>query len=161
MSCVKSISFSLLVNGVPQLRFYSYLGIRQGYPLFPYLFIIYAEALSCILNRAISEGSLSSVSMGRGSIGINHLFFADESIIFCKANSIKWSRLLYLLEKYEIAFGQKLNKEKTSIFFSKNTPSEVKDNIIHIAGVKASWCFEKYFGLLALMEKSKLKPFNC
>lgn len=91
--------------------------------------------------------------MGRGSIGIIHLFFADESIIFCKANSIKWSRLLYLFEKYEIAFGQKLNKEKTSIFFSKNTPSEVKDNIIHITGVKASGCFEKYLGLLALMEK--------
>lgn len=46
-----------------------------------------------------------------------HLFFADDNYLFCTSNSVEWQRLTKLLEEYEIASGQKLNKEKTSIFF--------------------------------------------
>lgn len=53
-----------------------------------------------------------------------------------------------------------LNKEKISIFFSKNTPREVKDNIIDIAGVIVSECFEKYLSLPVLIGKSKSKAFE-
>lgn len=50
--------------------------------------------------------------------------FADN-IIFCKVNSIEWRRLLSLLEIYKNAFGQLLNKEKTTIFFGSNILMDV------------------------------------
>ena len=38
-------------------------------------------------------------------------------------------RILKVLEDYEGELGQKLNKEKTSFFFSKNTLREVQEQI--------------------------------
>ncbi len=62
---------------------------------------------------AVSQGSLPP-KMVNGSVTF---FFADDSLLFCKANSVEWRRLMKILEKYEVASGQKLNPSKTSIFF--------------------------------------------
>lgn len=119
MTRIKPVSFSLLVNGVPQEKFYPSSGIRQGDPLSLYLFIICVVSLSSNLIVLFSKTYISSVPVSRGPIRISHLFFVDDNLVFCKANSMKWSRILFLLDKYEIASGEKLNKEKISIFLVK------------------------------------------
>ena len=40
-----------------------------------------------------------------------------------------------ILGKYEIASGQKINSEKTTIFFSKNVPMSVKEQMKNLLGV--------------------------
>lgn len=50
------------------------------------------------------------------------LFFANDSLMFCKANSHEWSRMIHHLERYERAFGQVLKKDKTFIFSSQMPP---------------------------------------
>jgi len=40
----------------------------------------------------------------------------------------------HILQKYEEASGQKINTEKSSIFFSPNTYQEVKDEIFATLG---------------------------
>ena len=57
------------------------------------------------------------------------LFFADDSLIFYKASLAKCDMLQRVLEVYEQASGQQLNKAKTSLFFSSNTPKEIQDEI--------------------------------
>ncbi|XP_042983236.1 uncharacterized protein LOC122312642 [Carya illinoinensis] len=76
------------------------------------------------------------------------------------ASSLEWSNLLYLLECYEKASGQRLNKEKTSIYFSKNTPYEIKAMILSIAGVRSSCSYERYLGLPAFVGRSRSKAFS-
>ncbi|KAG6652336.1 hypothetical protein CIPAW_06G177200 [Carya illinoinensis] len=98
--------------------------------------------------------------MEKGPIRVNYLFFAHDSMIFCKSNSFEWSRLMRMLKQYELAFGQMLNKEKPSIYFNKNTPSENKRTILHIARVKATSSFEKYLGLLAMVGRAKTTSFH-
>jgi hypothetical protein len=56
-----------------------------------------------------------------------------------------------LLEDYEAASGQNLNKEKTSIFFSQNTSVAKEEEITRLSGLKANQCFEKYLGLPAMV----------
>ncbi|XP_041025298.1 uncharacterized protein LOC121265677 [Juglans microcarpa x Juglans regia] len=51
-----------------------------------------------------------------------------------------------------MAYGQKVNKDKTSICFSKNTRAEVKNAMIRIAGVKVIESYEKYLGLHTMDE---------
>jgi hypothetical protein len=80
--------------------------IRQGDPLSPYLFIICAEALSGLLLQVERSGSLTGVLTSKNGPRISHLFFADDSLLFCKANSVEWRRLMKILEKYEVASGQ-------------------------------------------------------
>lgn len=57
------------------------------------------------------------------------------------------------METYEKGFGQMLNKEKTSIFFSRNTPKDTQKLILQITGVKSQGSFKKYLGLTSMVGK--------
>ncbi|KAF5471964.1 hypothetical protein F2P56_008721 [Juglans regia] len=160
MRCVESVSYSILVNGVPQSEFRPSRGIRQGDPLSPYLFIMCAEALGSMISKGVEEGVISGVPFARGRIRISHLFFADDSLLFCKANAMEWGKLHNILKIYEEALGQRLNLEKTSIQFSRNTAKATQDFILSIAGVRSSMAYEKYLGLPTVVGKAREKSFR-
>ena len=86
--CISIVKFSVLVNGSLSGFFQSSRGLRQGDPLFPYLFVITIEVFSCLLRRAISGGFLSGWRVrGRSGEGILilHLLFVDDTLVFCEA----------------------------------------------------------------------------
>lgn len=91
---------------------------------------------------------------------LSHLFFADDSSLFCKANSVEWRRLMRLLEKYENASGQKLNKDKTSIFFSRNTSLDRRHEITQLLGIQPTHKYVKYLGLPTFVGKSWNRAFK-
>ncbi|KAF5449709.1 hypothetical protein F2P56_030126 [Juglans regia] len=116
MQCVSSVKYSLLVNGDPQQHLIPFRGLRQGDPLSPYLFILCTEVLGKMLDEAERKGYITGFPFSRGSLKVNHLFFADDSLLFCKANALEWSRMSKILKTYEEASGQRLNLEKSCIF---------------------------------------------
>ena len=67
---------------------------------------------------------------------VSHLLFPDDYIVFGKASKKEGLRLLKILEVYERELGQKLNREKTSLFFSKNTSAEVKEEVKDMFGTQ-------------------------
>jgi hypothetical protein len=129
-------------------------GIRQGDPISHYLFIMCAEALSSLLHHAETSGCIIGIPTSKRDPRLSNLFFADDSLLFCKANSVEWRRLMRLLEKYEIASGQKLNMAKTSIFFSKNTSPAWRHEISQLSDFQVMHRCEKYLGLPTLAGKS-------
>jgi hypothetical protein len=141
----------VLVNGTPFGRIIHSRGLRQGDPLSPYLFLLVAKGLSSLLLKAKSESDISRVSAVACGTRLSHLFFADDSLLFCMANSLEWNNLSQVLQVYEKALGHKLNAAKTSIFFSKNTPTAFRTSIRSSSGVSVSASFEKYLGLPALV----------
>jgi hypothetical protein len=160
MTCVRTVSFSVLVNGIPYGKITPTRGIRQGDPLSPYLFILCAEGLSNLLYKAKLHKRITGLPVTRGGTRLNHLFFADDSLLFCRATIFEWIHIQEVLEIYEMASRQKLNRDKTSIFFSKNTRSETKAHIKAVAGVGSTNRYEKYLGLPSLIGKSRLSSFN-
>lgn len=77
-------------------------------------------------------------SMARGKIRMNHVFFAYDSVLFCKALMQKWAGLNQILYGYEQASRQQLNREKTSLFVSTKTKQSTRNYIMEIAGLRAS-----------------------
>jgi hypothetical protein len=65
-----------------------------------------------------------------------------------------------LLETYEKAFGQRLNKDKTAVFFSRNTTQIVREEMLRLVGVPASQRYDTYLGLPALVGKSRIREFQ-
>jgi ribonuclease HI len=160
MACVRSVTYSIVVNGVPVGNIKPTRGLRQGDPISPYLFLICAEALSAMLCKAESTGVITGVPTSKRGPKLTHLFFADDSLLFCKANSVEWRRLTKILERYEEASGQKLNKDKTSIIFSRNTSQEKRDEISRLSGLCATQCYEKYLGLPTMVGRSRYNSFK-
>lgn len=69
-------------------------------------------------------------------------------------------RVSQILKEYERGSGQKLNKEKTSLFFSKNTRKEVQEDVKNLFGVQLIKQHEKYLGLPLLIGRGKKKAFS-
>ncbi|KAF5459563.1 hypothetical protein F2P56_019502 [Juglans regia] len=60
----------------------------------------------------------------------------------------------------EEASGQRLNRNKISLYFSNNTEQETKNHMLQVAGLKASSNMEKYSGLPSIIGRSKSVAFQ-
>ena len=129
LMCISTVSYLVLINGEAKGNIVPSRGLRQGDPISPYLFLLCAEGLSAMLRKEEEQGNIRGISVCRGGPQISHLFFANDSIVFCRATVDEGRRILQVLEDYEVESGQKLNKDNTSLFFSKNTKREVQEQI--------------------------------
>ena len=98
--------------------------------------------------------------MSRRAPSITHLLFTDDRMVFCRATRDECDRVLKVLEDYEGDSGQKLNKEKNSLYFSKNTSREIKEYVKEKFGTRVVQHHEKYLSLPLLVGKGKRKAFN-
>lgn len=87
MSCLKTVSYSILINGSPYGFIQPQRGIRQGDPLSPYLFLRCAEILSQKMDAAQTRNKLQGLAISNGGPRVHHFFFANDSLFFCKANA--------------------------------------------------------------------------
>ncbi|XP_050207367.1 uncharacterized protein LOC126656793 [Mercurialis annua] len=85
LSVEQAVSFSVMINGYPYGYIIPQRGLRQGDPLSPYLFLLCIEGFSAMLRKGEVDGKLTGGTVCRGIPTINHLFFADDSILFAKA----------------------------------------------------------------------------
>ncbi|XP_019186519.1 PREDICTED: uncharacterized protein LOC109181223 [Ipomoea nil] len=160
MMCVTTVSYSVLVNGSRTDQIIPTRGLRQGDPLSPYLFIICAEGLSILLKQAQAKGEIHGYRVTRGTPSITNLFFADDSLLFFKANIQEAGVVKRCLSEYEKMSGQAVNYHKSNIYYSKNTRGEIRDEIADILGVVQAQNFEKYLGLPSFVGRNRKVAFS-
>lgn len=85
LRCITIASFSIIINGEQEGKKFSSRGLHQGDPLPPYLFLLVAEGLSNLISKANFERKLLGMICSNGPL-ISHLLFANDSLIFCKAD---------------------------------------------------------------------------
>lgn len=81
MACVKSASFSAMVEGPPTEVFQAQRGVRQGYPLSPLLFVFVIEYLTCLTNKQ-STREIRALHQWGGIVIELILAFADDAVFF-------------------------------------------------------------------------------
>ena len=136
MQCISIVSYSVIINGTVNGCIHPTRGLRQGDLLSPYLFILCADGFSSLIKDMARNQVLSGISICRGCPMVLHLFFANDSLLFCKATDRECRKLVEILELYEAALGQKVNTNKSSVFFNHNTPQERRSEVIGILGPK-------------------------
>jgi len=160
MKCVTSIRYSIIINGNLVGDFTPSKGICQGDPLSPYLFLLCAECFSSMLYYAEQKGFISGVPTSPKGPRISHLFFADDNLLFCKANRVEWRRLMKIISTYEAGSGQRVNLQKTSAFFSWNTSLDRRQEILQLSGLSETHGIDAYLGLPTFVGRSCNQAFQ-
>ena len=160
MECVTTVSYSFLINGSPYGKISPSRGLRQGDPLSPYLFILCTEVLSGLCKNAQAIGSLPGLQVSQRSPLVNHLLFADDTMIFCKTNERNCRALSSILKRYEFSSGQSINLMKSSITFSSKTPESIRARVKSKLGIDKEGGMGKYLGLPETFGRSKRDVFT-
>lgn len=155
MYCVSLVSFSVLINGDPKGPVLPSRWLRQGHPLSPYLFLICTNGLTTLLKEARLRREISSLKICKVGPNIIHLLFADDSVLFYKAEVGENRRVQAVLEKYEVVSSERINKEKTTMVFSGNVSREVREEIKMLWGNSEIQQYERYLGLPPIVGRSR------
>ncbi|XP_074302961.1 uncharacterized protein LOC141637301 [Silene latifolia] len=148
MQCIKTVSFSVLVNGRPGNVFTPTRGIRHGDPLSPYIFIMCAEVLARSLQK---NGDLSSsdigIKIGHGLEKIPFPTFADDTIIFAKASNQSCKTIKSILDKFCMISGQFVNFDQSTFQCTRNIDRSLRGSFRGILGMNE----EAHLGRLVLV----------
>ena len=157
---IHAVSFSFLVNGESYGLIQPSRGLCQGDPLSPYLCLLCAEGFHSLLQQVANNEELHGVSLCKEGPKITHLFFTDNSLLFCRANEANCQTVMDILKIYKQASGQKIICEKTQLFFSSNIEGNHKNKIKYMLGVEVATQYEKYLGLSSFVGRGKKESFS-
>ena len=92
------------------------------------------------------EKKWTPMKASKANMEISHLFFANDLMFFAKVDKKGATSIKRVLEHFCVESGQAISVDKSRIYFSPNTPSNLKDNICEILGIQAMSCLGKYLG---------------
>lgn len=89
--------------------------MRQGDPIFLYIFALVMEVFSCLLVEASIELEFQ-FHPKYAAIGLSHLYFADDVLIFSKVDFHS------VLEEFNALSRLRINPSKSYVFCSGLSP---------------------------------------
>lgn len=87
--CLNTLSYFLLLYGIPFGNIIPSRGPKHGDPLSPYLFIIGAEALSKLLLSIESYLDVHGIKITKNSPTIIHLLYVNDLILLFQENCLE------------------------------------------------------------------------
>ena len=119
IECITTVFYSLVINDEPTGHLRPSRGIRQGDPLLPYIFIMCMEVFStALINAAQKPRTGLGIKLTTGGERIPCLLFAEDYLLFCRADQTNCSKLKHLLDEFCIQSGQLINFHKYTLTFS-------------------------------------------
>ena len=146
MSCIATTSISVLVNGGALQSFEPSRGIRQGDPLSPYIFILCMEYLGHLIKQKCVDGVWTPLKASKNNVGILHLLFVDDILLFGKVDPAAYEAILEVLGKFYAESGQKISFEKSRVYFSPNVSKILKEEVCDKLGIRVMHDIGKYLG---------------
>lgn len=98
--------------------------------------------------------------MGQQCPSLSHIFFADDALLFAKAELPECQSLMKILDTNGNASGQTMNLDKSGIFFSSNLNTIDKQLICSFLNIPPLKDDAKYLGLPSLWGRSKAEELS-
>ena len=147
MFSVTNSDFSLLWNGKKLDPFTPAQGVRQGDPLSPYLFALCLERFSQIIENAVTDKRWIPFNITRHMLALSHVFFTDDLILFGSATAENIMYIMECLNMFCRFSGQRVNSNKSKLYFSANTqPNNIAD-VCRISNMEATNDLGKHLGV--------------
>ena len=119
MTCMTSVKFTISLNGIQGPMFKGQRGLKQGDPLSPLLFVITMKYLSRLFHQASKQSGFEFHPHCK-KLGLTHLQFVDDLLIFCKVKPSSLQTLIDALKIFTKCFGLNANLDKSHIVFGGN-----------------------------------------
>ncbi|KAL4283361.1 hypothetical protein GQ457_16G031550 [Hibiscus cannabinus] len=160
MSCVRTVTYQIRMNGSLSEVVQPERGLRQGDPLSPFLFAICTEGLSALLNAEKQAGHLTGMRASRYGPRITHLLYADDSLLFIRNSVEEANRVKACLDVYATSSGQRVNYDKSSIYFSPSSTAAHRIAITDILEVQETSDPGMYLGMSLVIGRNKTAKFG-
>jgi hypothetical protein len=112
---LSSCSSAVLLNGVPGKFFKCKRGVRQGDPLSPLIFVLAAELLQILINRASDMGLLGK-PIPQLTKNFPIVQYADDTLILLQADARQLVFLKALLHTFAESTGLRVNYMKSQMY---------------------------------------------
>ncbi|KAL2224003.1 UNVERIFIED_CONTAM: hypothetical protein Sindi_3039700 [Sesamum indicum] len=156
--CVTTPSFSIGLNGKPHGFFRGARGLRQGDPLSPYLFMLVMEVLHLGFLQLIDQEELFSYHWKCEAARIFQLGFADDVILFSRADMESLRIFKAGLDRFAKWSGLRLNVQKSHLIISRS-PQTLREEMSALLGFQEGVLQMRYLGLPLL--SSRLTIADC
>lgn len=103
----------------------------------------------------MSKNWIHGVKICRRSQVISHMLFADDSYLFCRANMEEAGKVMEILGTFENATGQKVNKDKSSVFFSSNVIHFNRSRVCQTLSTREADSQSKILGVPNMLSRNK------
>jgi hypothetical protein len=110
----KSSTSQIIVNGAISREFPLDRAVRQGYPLAPYLYIIFADVLGYLLNiLGYLQYGIRGLRLPNGKSSIEQLF-ADDTNLYVQGTPENLDRVMRVLTLFCKASGSKIKLDQNT-----------------------------------------------
>ena len=113
--CLESSSIFVLINGSPTEEFKPSMGLRQGDPMAPFLFLVVVEGLAGLVRQATKQNMLTGVKVGRKEIVCSMLQFADDTLFTIEDSFSNVFTVKMILRCFELVSRLKINFHKSKL----------------------------------------------
>ncbi|CAK8542086.1 unnamed protein product [Lathyrus sativus] len=160
MESISFVKMCVLWNGNKGEYFETKKGLRQGYLISPYVFVLCIDKLSHMIIEQVEEGRCEGAKAGKSSPTVSCLMFADDLILFGRVVENQITCIMEVLDKYYGESGQRISYDKSRILFSKSTDVYTRRKIIQFYGIKEAKKFGYYLGVPLTGKFPKAKDYQ-
>ncbi|XP_020271020.1 uncharacterized protein LOC109846208 [Asparagus officinalis] len=114
------------------------------------------EFWSVSMELATLTGNIQNIKKNK-DLQVSHLLFADDMLVFCRANKRSFQGINYLLESLANNTGLNINRKKSKVFFSRGCSNKTK--LCSIVEMSRGSLPVKYLGLPLSINYPKAKNF--
>lgn len=146
MNCLNTVSYSIVLNGKGIVPFPAKKGLQEGDPISLFLLVLFME----YLNRLLKERKQSldfRFHPGCVKVGIIHLAFVDDLLLFCRGDVSSLTALNDQFQKFSLASDLKANFQKRAVYFG-GVPVPVQQQILDLLGYSKGEFPFRYLGVL-------------
>ncbi|XP_059288380.1 uncharacterized protein LOC132041687 [Lycium ferocissimum] len=118
------------------------------------------EVLSRALNSLFDDPMYRGFGMPKSSLDLNHLAYADGTIIFTSADRYSLELVMEVLLNYETVSGQRMNRDKSCFYMYKTCAMSLVQDVTQITGFTRGEFLFKYLGCPIFHSKKKKAYYN-
>lgn len=158
LACVKTIFYSIVINGKPTVPFEAKKRLRQWDPISPFLFVLVMQYFGRIL-KILETTNGFKYHPKCAKLRLIQLGFADDLLLFCRGDITSITYLYDCFQKNSTTSRLIENISKISIYFV-GVKEVVQQQIIHLLGfVKGELSF-RYLGVPISIKRLSIMQYQ-